>query len=195
MKSLTKFDRSSSVGVHVMKVANSMKRVVSLLTMVFVIVLFALGISSVRPADGATAVAKDCDVSPTFNVPAELTGDQPLRVRDGEYPIGQWQSSEALVEIRVAVSRGQKTDVVLAVGGKRLKEGPRSKEDERCVRSHGLALAMDRRNPIQEVVNLITPTAYAGSKCKSADTFKVAHSGIGRYALIGGAVYCSSYTP
>jgi hypothetical protein len=63
-----------------------------------------------------------CKVSPTFEMAPELRGSEPLKAKDGTYSLGPWHTSDGVIELKIVVLRGKRTDSFFTLNGKRLKE-------------------------------------------------------------------------
>jgi len=63
-----------------------------------------------------------CKVSPTFEMAPALRGSEPLKAKDGTYSLGPWHTSDGVIELKIVVLRGKRTDSFFALDGKRLKE-------------------------------------------------------------------------
>lgn len=74
-----------------------------------------------RPATHAAGAR--CELSPVFDIPEALAGAEPLKVKDGEYSMGKWETPGRVIELLLPVNHGKLGDFVLLVNGERLREG------------------------------------------------------------------------
>jgi hypothetical protein len=112
------------------------------------------------------------EVSPAFNVPAELIGSEPLKVKDGERSIGRWRTSRGLVELKIMVRNGKRT-IFMTVDGKRLKEEPINPVP-RKIKDYAKKLAVAEEKPtvLEAALSGFVSNAYAVD-CAHCHYFKI----------------------
>jgi hypothetical protein len=130
-------------------------------------------VQSTLQSPSATTRVGGCDASPAFTLPSELSGTEPLKVKDGQYSLGSWRTSGGTVEIKVAVSSGRKSDPFLTLNGKRLKKEPIGQVPQKiqdCAAK--LAGVTEQRTLLEVATDFLVPSAYAVS-CKNCLSFKI----------------------
>jgi hypothetical protein len=131
------------------------------------------GLYEPQPAARAGGFIKQCLASQEITLPRELAGDEPLKIKDGEYTVGSFRVPEGLIELKMTIARGKKADLFLSRDGKRLQPhaGPLSADAEKCAKESGLS-AVSRRTIFERLASLLEPTAQAAD-CSHLTSFKI----------------------
>jgi len=156
---------------HIMKYRVPKRRPASLLA---VAVATLAIISSVSSAFNPSQVANvdGCLTSPSFKMPPELRGSEPLKIKDGKYSLGPWRMPAGVIELKIVVLRGRITEF-FTLDGKRLKEatGPVPQKILDCAKQ--AVAAADQRTLFQLVMDSLVPSAEATcSSCRGDVIFR-----------------------
>ncbi len=139
------------------------------------------------------------EVSPTFVVPPKLTGDENLKVKDGDYSLGQWRTSHGVVEFKIAVRGGKKTDAYIALNGKHLRENtepiPKKVQDY----AKKVATAGEQHRTLFDVaLDSFVQPVYADAThchCESITIIEDCYNGRCHYYYICHHKVCGGFTP
>jgi hypothetical protein len=169
----SKFHIAQGQKKRLLRIAAATPLIVIAVSLLSGINFFSLKEMSAANIEGSAPVARDCQGSPELRLPAGLSGDQPLRVRDGEHKIGEFRVREGLLEVKVIVEKARRTQPFLTLNGRRLGDysGQIPRESEECAKSHGLA-TVQRPGILERAVALLAPTAYAVD-CSHCTYFKI----------------------
>jgi hypothetical protein len=106
--------------------------------------------------------ADGIEVSPLFEIPAEVRGDEPLKAKDGEYSVGAWRSSVGVFDLKFVVRGGKVTDEFFTQDGKRLKESTDPVPEKTLERIRNLSAATGQPTVFEFVMNALVCNAQAG---------------------------------
>jgi len=156
--------------LHLMKYRVPKRRPASLLALaVASLAIISCLSSTFKPPQ--VAQVDGCLISPSFEMPPELRGSEPLKIKDGEYSLGPWRIPAGVIELKIVVLRGRETEF-FTLDGKRLKEatGPVPQKILDCAKQ--LVAAADQRTLFQLVMDSLVLSAEAScSRCRGSVRF------------------------